>query len=688
MGGRISWIAIAVITITAEQSFAEEPELLPTWDHRGDLKTLAPGNEQRPLFQGPKERLELPLSVADQALSGATVKPPMQLWEGMYRGWRYSPAPILLSNDFLKYYPNLVPAAVMTALDAVEATSVPAEGMSIVAAERQTLPAPSPPIPTIPILPTAPTPARPPGIPFKGDVQYFPSPPDGAIIRVKAESETKPAKKPAAQSPSVQPQPPTTVSTAATAPLSKQRRQRRAQWSTALQSPADITLDDETTPLTFGELLKRIHQQHGLPVRIDLAHVLPMASMAEMTTARLTPPRSSNATVRSVTPLALPSIGFIQTYSSQPPTYYSDPVTVPPAAVPMYSPVPQPSSAFVPVSPYAAPPVSAAPYSANKPETPPVVPDGESTPPVSAIQAEIVTESPAGNPAPLTPPMIKEQAATTTEEKTEPHKASRLIQAMLTEMMSTPVDAAVVQQPGATVEDVLRQAFDRSFPLQALINASLSEEFPMLTSLSRATEWELLIQDDGVLLTTKLNANLQKETRVYSVRDLEKTAGLKAEDVARVLTRTVRPWSWKKNFPDAIAAAKPKTETKQSVKTGKPITLPKIDLSFLSLLFSHRSPLPNHIRLASDDTSTLPMTVTSSDESSENVELTEEQLAMLGQAWEGLVSVAVSSIQVIYHADPPTAVVEVLPGILVISQSQGAHREIADLLEQLSQPEN
>ncbi len=676
MGGRISWIMVAVALVAAGRAVGEEPEILPVWSE-DELSTIAPGNEQRPLFQGPKEQLELPSRVADQALTETDAPAPVKLWENGYQGWRYRPAPLALSRDYQKYYPNLVPAAVTQALDAGKSTTVN--------------PAPA-------------------GLNFAADVQYFPAAPESKVVLVAQNTPSKLSKKSAFVAPPVAPlvlpavaapaaAAPAAVCTppavAVSSPLSKKRRQRRAEWSEALQSPAEIAPGDNAETITLGQLLERIHAQHGLPVRIDLAHVLPMTSMAEMTTARLTPKRSGNQTARIPSPLGLMPYGVTNAYSAEPaPPVYSNPGPLSPSnGGPYYAPEPLPAPAtYAPGA--IAPPVSPAAPAALKAYKPVAESDyayeDEPTPPVSAVKAQVVGESVDDKPAPKAAPATDEKENANDEEKSQPHEAAQAIQQMLAEMLSTPVDANVIHQPGATVEDVLRQAFDRSFPLQALINASLSEEIPVLalTSLSKATEWDLLVLDDGVLLTTKLNANLHKETRVYSTRELEKTAGLKAEDVARVLTRTVRPWSWKKNFPEAATAAvaKPATEAKRSAKTGKALSIPKIDLSLLSLLFSSRSPLPKHIRLASDDDSSSPITINGTD--SENVELTEEQLELLGRAWDGLFQVAVSSIQVIYHADPPTGVIEVLPGMLVISQSQGAHREIADLLEQLSQPEN
>src|SRR6185295_14624392 len=59
------------------------------------------------------------------------------------------------------------------------------------------------------------------------------------------------------------------------APLSRQRRQRRLDWETALQAPAKLTMGDQKS-ITLGMLLDQIREKHGLNVQIDMPHVLPM----------------------------------------------------------------------------------------------------------------------------------------------------------------------------------------------------------------------------------------------------------------------------------------------------------------------------------------------------------------------------------------------------------------------------
>jgi hypothetical protein len=61
---------------------------------------------------------------------------------------------------------------------------------------------------------------------------------------------------------------------------------------------------------------------------------------------------------------------------------------------------------------------------------------------------------------------------------------------------------------------------------------------------------------------------------------------------------------------------------------------------------------------------------------------------MVGNAIvNGLVAFAhttLSAIEMFHYAEPPSGTIQTLPGKLIIRQSQAAHREIADLLEQLA----
>jgi hypothetical protein len=100
------------------------------------------------------------------------------------------------------------------------------------------------------------------------------------------------------------------------------------------------------------------------------------------------------------------------------------------------------------------------------------------------------------------------------------------------------------------------------------------------------------------------------------------------------------------------------------------------------------SPLPPGI-----PASIPPLSISGSSSSTSSVstppgELKAEDLAGLGQLLTGGAIAAVESIvntvEIVHYGDPPTGVMEVLPGVLVVTQSQAAHREIAELLEELA----
>jgi hypothetical protein len=68
-----------------------------------------------------------------------------------------------------------------------------------------------------------------------------------------------------------------------------------------------------------------------------------------------------------------------------------------------------------------------------------------------------------------------------------------------------------------------------------------------------------------------------------------------------------------------------------------------------------------------------------------------DTVAATGQLMAGgAVAVAhtiVAVMEIVHHGDPPTGVIESLPGILIITQSQAAHREIKELLYELGEGE-
>lgn len=441
--------------------------------------------------------------------------------------------------------------------------------------------------------------------------------------------------------------------------LSRERRQRRQKWEQALHEPARLSVDDQKS-ITLGGLLNQLRSKHGLNVQIDMQHVLPLTAAFEM--GGPSAAKGQAAKYAMQTPITARQ-GSFPLPSNRLHVHLAKPTTYQP-----------------PADDNNPPPQAELVIGGFEGNLPPVK-EGDAAGEAEPSKAEHKSG-----------PIKKKGKSKKNENKKgdagkdkgaveEPESGTQWVAAAMKSLLEIPIDAALVTRSDSTVEDVLQSAMNQAFPIQAMLNLSMAEEMPLPMSFTQAMDWDLLIQDHGVLVTTRLNANLQKETRVYSVRTVEQTAKLKSEDVARIVTRTVRPWSWKKHFPEAKGEAHPESPPRGKTTPNRKLTLPKVDLSLLSLLLSSHAIGTPQIRLASDEE-------TISGDKSEKTELTEEDLAMLAQAWESLFQGSISVIQVIYHADPPSGIVEVLPGLLIISQSQGAHREIADLLEQLSHPEN
>ena len=536
------------------------------------------------------------------------------------------------------------------------------------------------------------------------------------------------------------------------APLSRQRRQRRQQWEQGLQAPADLSFGDQKTiPLgKLLEQIREKHAlniQLDMPHVIAMASAFGTGSGASggrMAGGTAWIPFGIQSSYSSepvtyypaYTPMgiptamppglpmnACPACAAPAIAGTSAPACLAPSNIAPAATAPLYAApgVPAPGwpagVSAVPAAnaPSYLPPANAKPVSSNAAPAASLPTQALPAIPFAVPGVQVAQVAAQGNQPPARPadddagaavlkdPVDPGAAPLQNSPKADPPNAElpgqeaaespkappgNSIDQVRKAVLDMPVDTSLVVQPNATVEDVLRLALAQALPLQAIMNEAMANEIPMLASFTKAAEWDLLVQDNGILITTRLNANLQKETRVYSLRALEQSSDLVAEDVARVLTRTVRPWSWRRHLPEAMTEAEATASSARKTK-GRKVSIPRINLDLLSLLMSaNHSGRTQTIRLTSGEEIIADVSPPSSGASPDKVELTEEDMELIGKAWDGLFQGAVTSLQVIYHSDPPTGVIQVLPGMLIISQSQGAHREIADLLEQLAHPEN
>ena len=231
------------------------------------------------------------------------------------------------------------------------------------------------------------------------------------------------------------------------------------------------------------------------------------------------------------------------------------------------------------------------------------------------------------------------------------------------------VSVATIDGQSITVATALRLALD-GFP-----NIDADDSAGMPLAMTNATLLDFLVEDDGILITTRLKALTYKETRVYSIKNLKNA---NPTELSKVICQSIRPWSWRSRID----------ELGEQLKSG----MSNIPPSMLSSLMKSGMELATEetgIAVdASETTDAAKPESPKTDEKKAGPSEEAQEAAMLGTAVaSSLVTLAhasLTTLEVVHYADPPTGSIRVLPGKLIITQSQAAHREIAELLKQLS----
>ena len=470
--------------------------------------------------------------------------------------------------------------------------------------------------------------------------------------------------------------------------------ERREAVERILEQPLDWELDDREQ-VTLAELIEHVRNRHGLSIRWDAAtFALLGGSGGSLTSglglkAQYCPPTQyppvtgyasdiqyfpppplvgaptySSAALTAISPAA--PVPLSGNASAVPPTAGVTPgplnpeVTAPsksvllPAAVAATLPaVEKPAAAIAPpVSPMPSP--SGPPAPASK-----VLPATASTP-------AVVSPGPDGPISPLLadeskaiPPVSAPAKAESKDQKSAHEEIARV-----------PVSREALGLEGATVHEALRQMLDAAVPPIGSMGEGVG--VPIVT---RAMTLDYVIEGNSVLITTQLRANTRKETRVYRIGHLKTVP---PESLSRVIMHTVRPWSWRNQateIAERLAARWPK---------GDLLKLPLVNLDGVELL--------SGITLTSGQATSgaggaMPAAGTAVPQTPPG-QVSDEAIAATGQLLAGgavaTVQSIVAALEIVHHGDPPTGVIEALPGMLVITQSQGAHREIAALLEDLA----
>ncbi len=414
----------------------------------------------------------------------------------------------------------------------------------------------------------------------------------------------------------------------------------RTQLEALLLSPANLEFEGRKQ-VTVREVLDQLHQQHHLSLRFDTPTLAAMLDKSSQTPAY----RPAQVATNYLAPLGFPAYcpgascptGVVHIQSAQPvypvaaAAYYSsDEVgnVAPAAAAPAAAPA------------VAAPPAAIAPSVAVAPAAPPQV---SSEPPLVGASEP--------DPMPLAP---TKPPAVSSPEASETPKG---IQEILEELLETELDIQTLDLSRVSIATVLRQALD------AAPTAQSDEMSGMPILMTNAALLDYLIEDDGLLITTRMKALSTRETRVYSIKHLR---DLPAEQLSKTIRQSIRPWSWRSQISDLGEQLKgtplPGETLTSLVKTGVQLVGAEVGIDI------------------SPESTAEPEVINRADEA--------RQMEMLGGAiTNGLVTFAQSTLlalEMVHYAEPPTSTIQTLGHKLIITQSQTAHREIAELLKQLA----
>ncbi|MFO1019605.1 MAG: hypothetical protein U0903_02715 [Planctomycetales bacterium] len=413
---------------------------------------------------------------------------------------------------------------------------------------------------------------------------------------------------------------------------------RRKAVESKLQTPANLDFGDRKQA-SVKEILEQLHAKHQLSIRMD---VTTFAWMMGPDVAVAHQPKSKgNNDEGSSTPA--PVVTSVPPAITIAPVAASAPAAAPPAAPAAVAPVVVPA---IPAA--AAPAVSVAP-----PATAPV------TAPTTAPGSAPATAPAAEKPAETKPAAPKEAKEDDDSEEVAPLK----------QLLEMEVDLEYMNVKEGSIESVLQLA------LGSLPQTFGEDEGGMPIAYTQGLAFDFLVEENGVVITTRTQALAQKETRVYSVKHLKE---IKPEQLAELIRKSIRPWSWRSqinDFGDQLKGV--------AVPTGMLKSLAESGLQ------SAVSDLGVVITTA-DGTSKPATPPTSPDAAkTESSTINAKEMALMGNAMANLTvalgHASLSMLEMFHYAELPTGTIQTLPGRLVITQSQATHREIADLIRQLGE---
>lgn len=344
---------------------------------------------------------------------------------------------------------------------------------------------------------------------------------------------------------------------------------------------------------------------------------------------------------------------------------------VPVAYAPAQGPVAAPTAARSAAAPIAAPalPAPAVRSAATEPRPAPTPAGAAPVPPPTTAIVQ-VPEYDEPQRTPEVGPSAEPEAPQELEAPVsvpKPPKASAAdakapnFQEILADLLKVEIDVQNLDLSRVTIATLLRHA------LEGAPNMMIEEFGGMPLLLTKATLLDYVVEEDGLVITTRLRALGTKETRVYSIKQL---SGLPPEQLVKTIRQSIRPWSWRAQIDDLGNQLK-----------GTPLPADTI----ASMLTSAIQLVGGEFGVSVSPGQTEPPQPDAKKSSADEA----RQMQLVGNAMvNGLVTFVQATIlglEMAHHAEPPTGTIQTLGTKLVITQSQAAHREIADLLQQLAE---
>lgn len=453
----------------------------------------------------------------------------------------------------------------------------------------------------------------------------------------------------------------------------------RKRVAAQLAAPADLDFDGRTS-VTLAEFLDEIRSRHQLSIRFDAPVFAMLYGSAEIgeSAAQVNHGDSVASALFNKfllsndvsTRATCPNPGCQPRSNGPPPSVVGAPPTYVPGSSDADKSIATGSDAPAALAVRTASAESEGADAAEQPSS------GAPAPPAAAGPSVPVPPS-APSSAPAESPRPPAVIPQTVPEESH-HSESAMSLARLLEL---PLSTHTIDLKAVSVAAALRYALDAASAAGPQESAT---GMPIL--LTEAMLLDTLIEDGGVLITTRVEALTRKETRVYSLKRLSE---IPQKELVVVIQRSIRPWSWRSQIDDLG----------NHLKAGGGLIPAKLIASLgQSGLFAATSPPGGNLVPAfsvqqvgdsSEDQSAPSVVNSPALNMPEGVQFSAKEMELIGQGLTNLLTASLHTslnvTEMFHYADPPTGSIQVLPGKLIILQSQAAHREIEELLEQLAE---